>query len=152
MGIREEFVKGVKRCVEHAKTLDVLTRFGAIRCLCVRCDGINLVSKEVVKEHLYKKGFHEDFLRLCGIHGDVAQNNFVVGESSRSTGHNNNQDTRMTEIVHDAFRMQHGGDFKENVEDVPNRETGHFMNNCILLVILCLMGIRTLVCLLLLDY
>ena len=126
MGIREEFVEGVKRFVEHAKTLDMWTRYRVIRCPCVRCDGINLVSEEDVKEHLYRKGFHEDFLRLCGIHGDVAQNNFVVGESSRSAGHNEYQDTRMTEMVHDAFGMQHGVDFRENVEDVPNSEADKF--------------------------
>ena len=126
MGIREEFVEGVKRFVEHAKTLDMWTRYRVIRCPCVRCDGINLVSEEDVKEHLYRKGFHEDFLRLCGIHGDVAQNNFVVGESSRSAGHNEYQDTRMTEMVHDAFGIQHRDDFWENVEDVPNSETCKF--------------------------
>ncbi|KAF3685340.1 putative dnaJ protein -like protein isoform 1 [Capsicum annuum] len=97
-----------------------------IRCPCVRCNGINLVSEEDVKEHLYRKGFHEDFLRLHRIHGDVAQNNFVVGESSRSAGHNEYQDTRMTEMVHDAFGMQHGVEFRKNVEDVPNSEAGNF--------------------------
>ena len=126
MGIREEFVEGVKRFVEHAKTLDVCSCFRAIRCPCVRCDGINLVNEEDVKEHLYRKGFHEDFLRLHGIHGDVAQNNFVVGESSRSAGHNEYQDTRMTEMVHDAFGMQHRGDFRKKVKNVPNREAGKF--------------------------
>ncbi|KAF3639757.1 putative triacylglycerol lipase 1-like [Capsicum annuum] len=113
MGIMEEFVEGVNRFVEHAKTLDVWTRFWAIRCSCVRWDGINLVSEEDVKEHLYRKGFHEDFLRLCGIHGVVAQNNFVVGESSWSIGHNEYQDARMIKIVHDAFGMQHGSDFRK---------------------------------------
>ena len=44
----------------------------------------------------------------------------------RSAGHNNYQDTRMKEMVHDTFGMQHGGDFRKNVEDVPNREAGNF--------------------------
>ncbi|XP_047261935.1 uncharacterized protein LOC124895546 isoform X2 [Capsicum annuum] len=69
--IREEFIKGVKRFVEHVKTLDVWSRFGAICCPCVRCDGINLLKEEFVKEHLYRMGFHEDFLRLRAIDGDV---------------------------------------------------------------------------------
>ena len=59
---------------------------------------------------------------MRGIHGDVAQNYFVVGESSRSAGHNEYQDTRMTEIMHDTFGIQHGGDFRKNVKDVPNSE------------------------------
>ncbi|KAF3616562.1 hypothetical protein FXO38_11625 [Capsicum annuum] len=126
MGIREEFVEGVKRFVEHAKTIDLWTRFRIIRCPCVRCDGINLVSEEDVKEHLYRKGFHEDFLRMVGIAGDVVQNNSVVGESSRFVGHNEYLDTRMTEMVHDVFGMQHGVDFRENVEDVPTSEAGNF--------------------------
>ena len=121
MGIREEFVEDVKRFNEHAKTLDVWTRFRAIRCPCVRCDGTNILKEEVAKEHLYRKRFHEDFLRLHTIHGDVEQNNFVVGESSRSAGCNNYQATRITEMVYDAFGMQYGGDFREHVEDVPNK-------------------------------
>ncbi|KAM3328221.1 hypothetical protein P3S68_032913 [Capsicum galapagoense] len=32
----------------------------------------------------------------------------------------------MIEMVHDAFGMQHGGDFRKNIEDVPNREAGRF--------------------------
>ncbi|KAF3680049.1 40S ribosomal protein S3a [Capsicum annuum] len=63
---------------------------------------------------------------MVGIHGDVVQNNSVVRESSRSAGHNEYQDTRMTEMVHDAFGIQHRVGFKENVEDVSNRETGNF--------------------------
>ena len=126
MGIREEFVEGVKRFVEHAKTLDIWRRYRVIHCPCVRCDCINLVSEEDVKEHLYRKRFHEDFLRLHGIHGDVPQNNFVVGESSRSAAHNEYQDTRMTEMVHDAFGIQQRVNFRENVEDVPNSEAGNF--------------------------
>ncbi|KAF3640560.1 hypothetical protein FXO38_22106 [Capsicum annuum] len=39
MGLRVEFVKGVRRFVEHAETIDAWSRFWAIHCPCVRCDG-----------------------------------------------------------------------------------------------------------------
>ncbi|KAM3269368.1 hypothetical protein P3S67_030250 [Capsicum chacoense] len=87
MGLRVEFVEGVRRFVEHAKTLDAWSHFWAICCPCVRCDG---------------------FFKIA------------------SAGHNNYQDIRMIEMVHDAFGMQHGGDFRKNIEDVPNREVGRF--------------------------
>ncbi|PHT83533.1 hypothetical protein T459_11976 [Capsicum annuum] len=59
MGIREEFVEGVKRFVEHAKTLDLWTRFRVIRCPCVRCDGINLFSDyfEEFKNYYLEEAF-----------------------------------------------------------------------------------------------
>ena len=89
VGMREEFAAGVNRFIEHSKTLDDWLIFGLIRCPCVRCDGICILKEDVVRNHLYSKGFHEDFLRLNTSHEEVGQNNFDVSESSRSVVYNN---------------------------------------------------------------
>ncbi|KAG5585032.1 hypothetical protein H5410_045466 [Solanum commersonii] len=63
-------------------------------------------------------------------HGEVESdsmfNNFVVGESSRSTEHNYFQGSRMSNMVDDAFGMHSDFEQGENVEEAPNEEANIF--------------------------
>ncbi|XP_070007649.1 uncharacterized protein [Nicotiana sylvestris] len=78
---------------------------------------------ELVKLHLYRKGFIENYFvwtnngEIDGSRGIF--HNMVVGESSRSV-ENTNRDSRIHDIVTDAFGMHFGGERNENVEQTPN--------------------------------
>jgi len=56
-GSKESFVLGVEEFVRVARQSRCFELEGRIRCLCIKCDCIRILTDEVVKVHLYKKGF-----------------------------------------------------------------------------------------------
>ncbi|XP_070019797.1 uncharacterized protein [Nicotiana sylvestris] len=78
---------------------------------------------EEVKLHLYRKGFIKNYFvwtnhgEIDGSHGIF--HNMIVGESSRSV-ENTNLDSRIQDMVVDAFGMHYGGEPNENVEQTPS--------------------------------
>ncbi|XP_070002660.1 uncharacterized protein [Nicotiana sylvestris] len=95
---------------------------GVIRSPCVRCDYMKFEIPEVVKLHLYRKAFIENYFVWTN-HGEINGSrgifhNMVVGESSRSV-ENTNRDSRIHDMVTDAFGMHFGGEPNENVEQTP---------------------------------
>ena len=57
MGIREEFVDGITQFLNHAKTIDDYLEFKVIQCPCERCEYTSYETIEVVRDHLYRRGF-----------------------------------------------------------------------------------------------
>ncbi|XP_070014701.1 uncharacterized protein [Nicotiana sylvestris] len=106
-GLREDFVEGVDDFIRHAMSLPPSQSEGVIRFPCVRCDCMKFEKSEVVKFHLYRKGFIENYFvwtnqeeidGICGIF-----HNMVVGESSRSV-ENTNLDSRIHDMLEKASR------------------------------------------------
>ncbi|KAG5608370.1 hypothetical protein H5410_019651 [Solanum commersonii] len=79
--------------------------------------------------HLMMNGFKPGYT-VWTSHGefesDTVFNNFVVGESSRSTEHNYFQGSRMSDMINDAFGMHFDFEQGENVEEAPNEEANIF--------------------------
>ncbi|XP_070013433.1 uncharacterized protein [Nicotiana sylvestris] len=128
-GLREDFVEGVEDFVRQAMSLPPYIKEGVIRCPCVKCDCMKFGKPEEVKVHLYMVGFIANYFvwtnhgEMDGSHGIF--HNMVVGESSRSR-ENRNSDSRIHDMVANAFGMHFGGEPNENVEQTPNDEARHF--------------------------
>ncbi|KAG5631537.1 hypothetical protein H5410_003254 [Solanum commersonii] len=60
------------------------------------------------------------------VESDTMFNNFVVGESSRSTEHNYFQGSRMSDMINDVFGMHSDFEQGENVEEALNEEANIF--------------------------
>ncbi|WMV57812.1 hypothetical protein MTR67_051197 [Solanum verrucosum] len=79
--------------------------------------------------HLMMNGFKPGYT-VWTIYGEVESdtmfNNFVVGESSRSTEHNYFQGSRMSDMINDAFGMHSDFEQGENVEEAPNEKANIF--------------------------
>ncbi|KAL3354263.1 hypothetical protein AABB24_018753 [Solanum stoloniferum] len=101
-----KFAEGVARFINHAMTLDDFLNSRLIRCPCVNCENVRYHTTETVAMHLMMNGFKPGYT-VWTSHGEVESdtmfNNFVVGESSRSTEHNYFQGSRMSDMINDAF-------------------------------------------------
>ena len=128
-GMIPEFAEGVTRFINHAKTLDDFLTSRLIRCPCVNCENVRYHTTETVAMHLMMNGFKPGYT-VWTSHGEVESdtmfNNFVVGESSRSTEHNYFQGSRMSDMINDAFGMHSDFEQGENVEEAPNEEANIF--------------------------
>ncbi|WMV07906.1 hypothetical protein MTR67_001291 [Solanum verrucosum] len=124
-----EFAEGVTRLINHAMTLDDFLNSRLIRCPCVNCENVRYHTTETVAMHLMMNGFKPGYT-VWTSHGEVESdtmfNNFVIGESSRSTEHNYFQGSRMSDIINDAFGMHSDFEQGENVEEAPNEEANIF--------------------------
>ncbi|XP_070010307.1 uncharacterized protein [Nicotiana sylvestris] len=128
-GLREDFVEGVDDFIRHAMSLTPYQSEGVIKYPCVRCDCMKFEKPEVVKLHLYRKGFIKNYF-VCTNHGEIDSSceifhNMVVCESIRSV-ENINRDSRIHDMVTDAFRMHFGGEPNENVVQTPNYDAKRF--------------------------
>ncbi|KAL3324667.1 hypothetical protein AABB24_038668 [Solanum stoloniferum] len=128
-GIILEFAEGVTSFKNQAKTLDDFLTSRLIRCPCVNCENVRYHTTENVAMHLMMNGFKPGYT-VWTSHGEVESdtmfNNFIVGESSRSTEHNYVHGSRMSDMVDDAFGMHSDFEFEENVEEAPNEEANTF--------------------------
>ncbi|XP_070004824.1 uncharacterized protein [Nicotiana sylvestris] len=122
-GLQEDFVEGVHDFIRHAMSLQSYLSEGVIRCPCVRCNCMKFEKPAGVKHHLYRKEFIANYFVWTN-HGEIDGSyeifhNMVVGESSRSV-ENTNRDSRIHDMVADAFGMHLGGEPNENVKQTPN--------------------------------
>ncbi|XP_070010832.1 uncharacterized protein [Nicotiana sylvestris] len=128
-GLQEDFVEGVDDFIRRAMSLPPYLSEGVIRCPCVRYDCMKFGKSVKVKHHLYRKGFIANYFvwtnhrEIDGSHGIF--HNMVVGESSRSV-ENKNRDSRIHDMIADAFGMHLGGEPNENVEQTPNDDAKRF--------------------------
>ncbi|XP_019228470.1 PREDICTED: uncharacterized protein LOC109209617 [Nicotiana attenuata] len=118
-GLREEFIEGVAEFMAKTKTLHEFLSEGVIRCPCMKCKCGKLLQPDVVKVHLYKKGFMENYY-VWTIHGeDVASvgnvdfQKFFDSEGS-PLAENNAENSRFSEMVRDAFVMHPGAQSEPN--------------------------------------
>jgi len=56
-GLKESFVIGVEEFVRTARQSRYFELEGGIRCPCITCDSTRILTDEIVKVHLYQKGF-----------------------------------------------------------------------------------------------
>ncbi|XP_060178178.1 uncharacterized protein LOC132608121 [Lycium barbarum] len=129
LGMRDEFIAGVYAFVEYAKSLEDFTIHGVVRCPCVKCKCMNYETPELVTLHLYEKGFKSNYT-VWTSHGETHNNfgrsqNFEVGESSRRV-ERNVQNSRMHDMVQDAYGMHSDFESGGHVEESPNDEAKRF--------------------------
>ncbi|XP_048498370.2 uncharacterized protein LOC104900813 [Beta vulgaris subsp. vulgaris] len=68
--LKTEFVNGVRDFIEFAQQNHKFKDAEKIRCPCFRCNNKRFFDVDIVREHLYKKGFcHNYFVWLC--HGET---------------------------------------------------------------------------------
>ncbi|XP_060178050.1 uncharacterized protein LOC132607983 [Lycium barbarum] len=128
-GMRQEFVDGVDAFVDYAMTLETFLSHGLVRCPCVKCKCSNYETPEIVRLHLYKDGFEKDYA-VWTSHGETDSSfgrfqDFVVGESSRVM-ERNVQNSRMHDMVQDAYGMHSNFESDNHDEEAPNEEASHF--------------------------
>ncbi|XP_060182916.1 uncharacterized protein LOC132612852 [Lycium barbarum] len=129
LGIRDEFIAGVYAFVEYAKSLKDFTVHGVVRCPCVKCECMNYETPEIVTLHLYETGFKSNYTTWTS-HRETHNNfgrsqNFEVGESNRGV-ERNVQNSRMHDMVQDAYDMHSDFEFGGHVEEPPNEEAKCF--------------------------
>ncbi|XP_075074775.1 uncharacterized protein LOC142162330 [Nicotiana tabacum] len=118
-GLREEFIEGVAELMAKTKTLHEFLSEGVIRCPCRKCKCGKLLQPDVVKVHLYKKGFMENYY-VWTIHGeDVASVGNVdfqkkIDSEGSPLAENNAENSRFSEMVRDAFVMHSGAQSEPN--------------------------------------
>ncbi|XP_049379321.1 uncharacterized protein LOC125844104 isoform X2 [Solanum stenotomum] len=129
VGIKPEFVKGVDGFVDYAMTLEPFQLSSLVKCPCKKCQCMNYEKPEIVKFHLYRNGFKEDYT-VWTSHGEI-DNSFdrfqhhVVGESSKAVKPNV-QNYRMHYMVRDAHKLHPDFEFRDHVEEAPNDESRIF--------------------------
>ncbi|XP_060170439.1 uncharacterized protein LOC132601361 [Lycium barbarum] len=128
-GMRQEFVDGVDAFVDYAMTLETFQINGLVRCPCVVCQCRNYEIPEIVRLHLYKDGFEENYT-VWTSHGETDSSfgrfqNFVVGESSRAV-QPNVQNSRMHDMVQDAYGIHSEFESGNHDEEAPNEEASRF--------------------------
>ncbi|XP_059292245.1 uncharacterized protein LOC132045694 [Lycium ferocissimum] len=128
-GMRQEFVDGVDAFVGYAMTLETFLSHGLVRCPCVICQCRNYEKPEIVRFHLYKDGFQKDYT-VWTSHGEINSSfgrfqDFVVGESSRAV-EPNVQNSRMHDMVQDAYGMHSDFESGNHGEEAPNEEASRF--------------------------
>ncbi|XP_015085167.1 uncharacterized protein LOC107028568 [Solanum pennellii] len=129
MGMKPEFVEGVDGFVDYAMTLETFQLSSLVKCPCKKCKCMNYEKPEIVKFHLYRNGFKEDYT-VWTSHGEIDNSfdrfqHYVVGESSKVVKPNV-QNYRMHYMVKDAYGMHSDFQFRDHVEEAPNDESGIF--------------------------
>ncbi|XP_070042531.1 uncharacterized protein [Nicotiana tomentosiformis] len=121
-GLRDEFVQGVDEFINHAKSFSQNKRM--IRCPCAKYKCRKWLKLEDVKTDLYSKGFMDNYYvwtshgEIGGSDGNIYDHNFDIGESS--------QDSRLHEMVMNAFGMYNEGDNQQYIDQAPNEKANHF--------------------------
>ncbi|XP_060200955.1 uncharacterized protein LOC132629267 [Lycium barbarum] len=129
-GMRQEFVDGVDAFVGYAMTLETFLIDGLVRYHpCVKCQCRNYENPEIVRLHLYKDDFQKDYT-VWTSHGEMNSSfgrfqDFVVGESSRAV-EPNVQNSRMHDMVQDAYGMHSDFESGNHGEEAPNEEASRF--------------------------
>jgi len=68
-GLKESFVVGVEEFIRTTRRSRYFELEGEIRCPCIKCDYTRILTDEIVKVHLYKKGFIPNYW-IWTLHGE----------------------------------------------------------------------------------
>ena len=132
--LRPEFIRGVDKFVEIVVNSNYYSSDGIIRCPCVKCRNMKLFDGRVVKTHLYKHGFKEDYW-IWTEHGEQRPIESDLGGDSSNTvvelDDDSNEFDMMHQMVSDAFEpFVHDTSNKVNetinMEELPNPECQRF--------------------------
>jgi len=133
-GLKESFVLGVEEFVRVARQSRYFELESGIRCPCIKCDCTRIFADEVVKVHLYKKGFIPNYW-IWTLHGEDMPaidlhegDNYVFRDGVRIV--EMEQLCDMEEMVNNALcqfqSTQQPND--TNLEECPNESTQRFYN------------------------
>ncbi|CAK8534496.1 unnamed protein product [Lathyrus sativus] len=138
-GLKDEFVRGVKKFVKKALNQHICKSEGGIRCPCINYKCCKISTLTNVRLHLYRDGFQPDYW-IWTQHGEVELNIDIRG-GSNSSEHVRQADQfeAMDQMVYDAFRphggFSHANDNREQEElledEFPNEEAKQFYNKLI---------------------
>ncbi|XP_052723690.1 pollen-specific leucine-rich repeat extensin-like protein 4 isoform X2 [Vigna angularis] len=78
-GLKESFVIGVEEFVETARRYQYYALDGGIRCPCIKCECTSILKDEVVKVHLYQKGFMPNYT-VWTFHGEEIPSTSTAAE------------------------------------------------------------------------
>ncbi|XP_047165266.1 uncharacterized protein LOC124834592 [Vigna umbellata] len=109
-GLKETFVIEVEEFVETARRYHYYAVDGGIRCPCIKCECTRILKDEVVKLHLYQKGFMPNYT-VWTFHGEEIPSTSTAAEKRLASGSNTivhtseiDQFVDMQEIVDNALR------------------------------------------------
>ena len=128
-GLKESFVLGVEEFVRVVRQSRYFELEGGIRCPCIKCDCTRILTDEIVKVHLYKKGFIPNYW-IWTLHGEDMPaidlhegDNYVLRDGVRIV--EMEQLCDMEEMVNNALcqfeSAQQPND--TNLEECPNEST-----------------------------
>ncbi|KAM3361279.1 hypothetical protein P3S68_016133 [Capsicum galapagoense] len=129
MGLMPEFVAGVDGFVDYVMTLEPFQLNGLVKCPCRKCKCRNYEKPDIVKLHLYRNGFKEDYT-VWTSHGEVDNSfvrsqNYVAGGSS-GVVEPDVQNYRMNDMIRYAYGMHSDFESGDHVEEAPNDESKCF--------------------------
>lgn len=126
MGLMPEFISGVDGFVDYAMTLEPFRLDGLVKCPCSKCKCGNYEKPDIVKLHLYRNRFKEDYT-IWTSHGEddnsfVTSQHYVAGESCGAV-EPDVQNYRMHDMIRDAYGMHSDFESGDLVEEAPNDES-----------------------------
>ncbi|KAM3344018.1 hypothetical protein P3S68_026109 [Capsicum galapagoense] len=129
LGLMPELVDDVDGFVDYAMTLEPFQLDGLVKCPCSKCKCRNYEKSDIVKLHLYRNGFKEDYI-VWTSHGEVDNSfvrsqNYVAGESS-GVVEPDVQNYRMHDMIRDTYGMHSDFESSDHVEEAPNNESKCF--------------------------
>ena len=135
-GLKESFVTGVEEFIQKARQYKYYELDGGIRCPCLKYDGTRILKDEIIKVHLYKKGFKPNYWIWTDHGEDMGDVNFNIGDNCVSGLSSSvyitkiDQFRTMEEMVNSAL-WQHEtlqGVQSSNIEEPPTEDTQQFYN------------------------
>ncbi|PHT45387.1 hypothetical protein CQW23_14545 [Capsicum baccatum] len=129
IGLMPEFVAGVDDFVDYAVTLEPFQLDVLVKCPCSKCKCRNYEKSAIVKLHLYRNGFKEDYT-VWTSHGEVENSfvrsqNYVAGGSCGAV-EADVQNYRMHDMIRDVYGMHSDFESDDHVKEAPNDESKRF--------------------------
>ena len=125
-GLNTQFLNGVDEFVRLAKELPYYLSEKKIRCPCVKCKCMRLLTEYEVKHHLYKDGFKPEYWIRTEHGEDEPESSHLGRQSSHVNWDEDDQFDMMEHMVTDVFRPILDQIAHEDEE--PNPECQRFYN------------------------
>ena len=118
-GLRNEWLMGVNMFDEFARNQECRIN-GVYRCPCVKCNNMQYFAPDVVKFHLYRKGFVKNYWYWIS-HGkeDNLEAGGACSSHSMNFDYDNNDHNYMENMLHATFQvneMNMSSSYKVNPE------------------------------------
>jgi len=135
-GLKESFVTGVEEFIQKARQYKYYELDGGIRYPCFKCDDTRISKDEIVKVHLYKKGFKPNYWIWTDHGEDMGDFNFNVGDNCVSGPSSSVYATEMDQFkamekMMNSALWQHEalqGTQSSNIEEPLNEDTQQCYN------------------------
>uniref|UniRef100_A0A7C9DL29 Transposase-associated domain-containing protein n=1 Tax=Opuntia streptacantha TaxID=393608 RepID=A0A7C9DL29_OPUST len=104
--LRDEFINGVEAFDKFARSQQEFMVNNVYRCPCTKCKNTKYLTPDVVKLHLYRKGFVQNYW-VWTSHGEVEPSHYGEGTSSNIGVHFNMEDPNFDDDDGSGYTHHH---------------------------------------------